>query len=108
MPSAQPMPVTADCAVSMPLPGDDVIRTVRDRYGFGDGPVHEWLPAMARALGAKPPRHVPAWLVRPLAGQGPVDMMTRSRGICREKAKRELGWTPRYPSWRTGFVEGLS
>jgi 2-alkyl-3-oxoalkanoate reductase len=66
------------------------------------------LPALARALGAKPPRRVPAWLVRLIAGKVPVHMMTQARGISSEKAKRELGWTPRYPSWRTGFVDGLS
>ena len=71
-------------------------------------PTTEWLPAMARALGAEPPRRVPAWLVRPLTGGAAVDMMTRARGISNEKVKRELGWTPRYPSWRIGFDEGLS
>lgn len=70
-------------------------------------PVHVWLPELARALGAAPPRRVPAWLVRLLAGGAAVDMMTRARGISSEKAARELGWTPRYPSWRTGFSEGL-
>jgi nucleoside-diphosphate-sugar epimerase len=70
-------------------------------------PVRVFLPELAHALGAKPPRRVPAWLVRILAGKAAVDMMTRARGISSEKAKRELGWTPRYPSWRTGFVEGL-
>jgi nucleoside-diphosphate-sugar epimerase len=65
------------------------------------------VPALARALGAKPPRHLPAWLVRLVAGQAPVHMMTKVCGISSEKAKRELGWTPRYPSWRTGFAEGL-
>ena len=65
------------------------------------------LPVLARALGAKPPRRVPAWLVRLLAGKGAVDMMTQARGISSEKAKRELGWTLQYPSWRTGFAEGL-
>ena len=70
-------------------------------------PVRDFLPELARALGAKPPRRVPAWLVRLLAGKGAVDMMTRARGISSEKAKRELGWTLQYPSWRTGFAEGL-
>ncbi|GAA3395631.1 NAD-dependent epimerase/dehydratase family protein [Cryptosporangium minutisporangium] len=70
-------------------------------------PVHVWLPELARALGAEPPRRIPAWIVRLVAGPGPVDLMTRARGISSEKAKRELGWTPRYPSWRTGFREGL-
>jgi nucleoside-diphosphate-sugar epimerase len=70
-------------------------------------PVRDVLPELARALGAKPPRRVPAWLVRLLAGKAAVDMMTRARGISSEKTKRELGWTLRYPSWRTGFTEGL-
>jgi nucleoside-diphosphate-sugar epimerase len=70
-------------------------------------PVREVLLELARVLGAKPPRRVPAWLVRLLAGKGAVEIMTRARGISSEKTKRELGWTPRYPSWRTGFTEGL-
>ncbi|XVV14969.1 NAD-dependent epimerase/dehydratase family protein [Actinoplanes sp. CA-131856] len=70
-------------------------------------PVGEWLPELARVLGAKPPRRLPVWLVRMLAGEAPVNMMTQARGISSEKAKSELGWTLRYPSWRTGFAEGL-
>ena len=70
-------------------------------------PVRDFLPVLARALGAKPPRRVPAWVVRLLAGRAAVDMMTQARGISSEKAKRELGWTLQYPSWRTGFTEGL-
>ncbi|MEV0718544.1 NAD-dependent epimerase/dehydratase family protein [Asanoa sp. NPDC050611] len=80
-------------------------------YHVGDdepAAVRELFPFLADALGAKPPRRVPAWLVRPLAGAGAVDMMTRARGISSEKIKSELGWTPRYATWRTGFVEGLS
>ncbi|MEV4537763.1 NAD(P)-dependent oxidoreductase [Asanoa sp. NPDC049518] len=69
--------------------------------------VREWLPYLAHTLGAKPPRRVPAWLVRMLAGDFAVDMMTRAPGISSEKAKRELGWTLRFPTWRTGFVSGL-
>ncbi|GAA0987566.1 NAD(P)-dependent oxidoreductase [Acrocarpospora macrocephala] len=79
-------------------------------YHVGDdepAPVRDWLPELARALGAKPPRRVPAWLVRLLAGRTPVDMMTRARGISSEKIKRELDWAPRYPTWRTGFTEGM-
>lgn len=71
-------------------------------------PVRDWLPYLARTLGARPPRRIPAWLARPLAGHGAVDMMTRARGISTDKTKRELGWRPRYPSWRTGFTDGLS
>lgn len=67
-------------------------------------PVREWLPVLANALGAKPPRHVPRWLARLVAGEGAVMMGTESRGASNAKAKRELGWSLRYPSWRQGFV----
>jgi nucleoside-diphosphate-sugar epimerase len=70
-------------------------------------PVAEWLPALAAAIGAKPPRRVPAWLARPLVGAHGVVMMTESRGASNAMAKRELGWRPAYPSWRTGFRVGL-
>jgi 2-alkyl-3-oxoalkanoate reductase len=66
-------------------------------------PVREWLPVMAEALGAKPPRHFPVWLARLFAGEAAVVMGTEARGASNAKAKRELGWTPRYPSWRRGF-----
>ena len=66
-------------------------------------PVSEWLPALAEAIGARPPRHVPLWLGRLVAGEVPVVMSTESRGASNAKAKRELGWTLRYPSWRQGF-----
>jgi nucleoside-diphosphate-sugar epimerase len=67
-------------------------------------PAREWLPVLASVLGAKPPRHVPVWLARLVAGQAAVMMGTASRGASNAKAKRELGWTLRYPSWREGFV----
>ena len=63
-------------------------------------PVAEWLPALAEALGAKPPRRVPRALGRMLAGDAATVMMTEVRGASNEKAKRELGWQPRHPSWR--------
>jgi len=66
-------------------------------------PVREWLPALAAAIGAKPPRRVPRLLARLLAGESGVALMTESRGASNAKAKRELGWTLRYPSWRGGF-----
>src|SRR4051812_47921201 len=66
-------------------------------------PVREWLPVLAQALGAKPPRHVPTWLARLLAGDAVTVMSTEERGASNAKAKRELGWTPRHPTWRTGF-----
>jgi len=67
-------------------------------------PVREWLPVLAQVLGARPPRHVPVWLARLVAGEIAVQMFTESRGASNAKAKRELGWTLRYPSWRQGFV----
>jgi nucleoside-diphosphate-sugar epimerase len=70
-------------------------------------PVSTWLPALAEAVGAKPPYRVPLWLGRLVIGDGGVSMMTRIRGGSNAKAKRELGWKPIYPSWRRGFVEGL-
>jgi nucleoside-diphosphate-sugar epimerase len=65
--------------------------------------VREWLPALAEALGAKPPRRVPAWLARLVGGVGAIASGSAARGASNEKAKRELGWTLRYPSWRQGF-----
>jgi nucleoside-diphosphate-sugar epimerase len=67
----------------------------------------EWLPYLAKVLGAKPPRHVPEWLGRLVAGEQLVSMMTEARGASNAKAKRELGWSLAYPSWRQGFVHGL-
>jgi 2-alkyl-3-oxoalkanoate reductase len=67
-------------------------------------PMREWLPALAQALGAKPPHHVPLWLAGLVAGKGMVMMAVGSRGASNAKAKRELGWTLRYPSWRQGFT----
>jgi 2-alkyl-3-oxoalkanoate reductase len=66
-------------------------------------PLREWLQVFAQALGAKPPRHFPTWLARLLAGEAAVVMGTDARGASNAKAKRELAWTPRYPSWREGF-----
>jgi nucleoside-diphosphate-sugar epimerase len=70
-------------------------------------PVFEWLPAAAQAVGAKPPRRLPRWLGRIAAGEAATVMMTEVRGASNKKAKRELGWTLRYPSWRQGFARGL-
>ena len=70
-------------------------------------PVREWLPVLASALDAKPPRRIPRWLGRLAAGEVATLMMTESRGSSNAKAKRELGWQPRYASWRQGFAQGL-
>ena len=66
-------------------------------------PVAEWLPYLAKVAGAKPPLRVPAWLGRLLAGEFVVAQMTSARGSSNEKARKELGWEPRYASWREGF-----
>lgn len=70
-------------------------------------PVSEWLPAAAQAVGAKRPIRIPRWLGRLAAGEAVTIMMTEVRGASNHKAKRELDWRPRYPSWRQGFAEGL-
>ena len=71
-------------------------------------PASEWLPYLAACAGAKPPMRVPKWLARLLAGEVAVTMMTEGRGFSNAKARRELGWELRYPSWRKGFKEGLA
>lgn len=79
--------------------GPDIYNVVDDE----PAPVREWLPVLAEVLGAKPPRRLPVWLARLLGGELAVMMGTESRGASNAKAKRELGWTLRYPSWRQGF-----
>jgi 2-alkyl-3-oxoalkanoate reductase len=71
-------------------------------------PVAGWLPYLAEVLGAKPPLRMPAWLGRLLAGEFVVAQMTSSRGYSNEKARKELGWEPRYASWREGFRAWVS
>ena len=67
-------------------------------------PLREWLPVLAEVLGAKRPLRFPRWLARLVAGEAVVMMATEARGASNAKARRELGWEPRYPSWRQGFV----
>lgn len=69
--------------------------------------LREWLPVYAEALGAKPPRHAPFWLARLVAGKTVAETAVGLRGAANTKAKRELGWQPRYPSWRRGFFDAL-
>jgi 2-alkyl-3-oxoalkanoate reductase len=69
--------------------------------------VAQWLPYLAEAIGAPPPRRLPAWLARPLAGGPAVTAMTAGRGSSNAKARRELAWQLRYPSWREGFRDGM-
>jgi nucleoside-diphosphate-sugar epimerase len=82
--------------------GDPAIYNVVDDE---PAPVREGLPALAAAIGAKPPRRIPRWLARLVAGVSAVVLMTEIRGASNAKAKRELGWTLRYPSWRRRFVD---
>jgi nucleoside-diphosphate-sugar epimerase len=69
--------------------------------------VSVWLRELAAILGAKPPWRVPAWIARLLVGEPGVAVMTRARGLSNAKARRELGWKPRWPTWREGFRRGL-
>ncbi|HZQ15731.1 MAG TPA: NAD(P)-dependent oxidoreductase [Gaiellaceae bacterium] len=71
-------------------------------------PVRDWLPVLAAALGAEPPRRLPAWLARLAAGEAAVVIGTDARGASNAKARRELSWTPRHPSWRSGFAAAYS
>jgi 2-alkyl-3-oxoalkanoate reductase len=68
----------------------------------------DWLPGLAEAVGAKRPMRVPRWLGRIMAGEAAVTMMTETRGASNAKAKSELGWAPKYPTWRDGFAHGLA
>jgi nucleoside-diphosphate-sugar epimerase len=96
------------CGVGQDVDLDDLSGPDRDAiYNIVDdepAPVRDWLPVLANALGAKPPRHFPRWLARLFAGEAAVMMGTTARGASNAKAKRELGWKLRYPSWRQGFV----
>ena len=69
--------------------------------------MRDWLPAYAQLLGAKRPRRVPTWLARLVAGWYATHLATEVRGASNQRARRELGWTPRYPSWRQGFEQAL-
>jgi nucleoside-diphosphate-sugar epimerase len=68
-------------------------------------PTREWLPELARIVGAKPPQRFPRRIAQLIAGEAPVVMATEQRGASNAKAKRELGWDLRYPSWREGFAD---
>lgn len=68
-------------------------------------PVHDWLPALASMVGAKPPLHVPGWLTRLVAGEHLAIMMTQVRSGSNTKARQELGWRPAHRSWRQGVAE---
>ena len=97
----------SDAAAATVLAVEQRARGVYNIVDDEPAPASEWLPYLAECAGAKPPRRVPVWLARLLAGDVAVTMMTEGRGFSNEKAKRELGWRLRYPSWRVGFKEAL-
>ena len=70
-------------------------------------PMREWVPVYAEVVGAKPPRRVPVWLAKLVAGKALAGNAIALRGASNAKAKQELGWEPRYASWRQGFKEAL-
>jgi nucleoside-diphosphate-sugar epimerase len=90
----------AATVLALELDGPQVFNITDDE----PAPVREWLPVLARTLGAKPPRRVPRWLARLFAGEAAVVLATESRGASNAKAKRELGWEPRWATWREGFA----
>ena len=96
-----------DAASATVLAVEQQARGVFNIVDDDPAPASEWLPFLAVCAGAKPPMRVPKWLARILAGEVAVTMMTEGRGFSNAKARRELGWVPRYPSWREGFKEGL-
>jgi nucleoside-diphosphate-sugar epimerase len=97
-----------DVATATALAVEQKARGIFNIVDDEPAPASEWLPYLAECAGAKPPRRIPPWLARLLAGDVVVAMMMEGRGFDNTKAKRELGWEPRYPSWRTGFKEALA
>jgi len=97
-----------DVATATTLAVEQKARGVFNIVDDDPAPASEWLPYLAECAGAKPPRRIPPWLARLLAGEVVVAMMMEGRGFDNTKAKRELGWEPRYPSWRRGFKEALA
>jgi nucleoside-diphosphate-sugar epimerase len=97
-----------DAASATVLAVEQKARGVFNIVDDDPAPASEWLPHLARCAGAKQPVRVPRWLARLLAGDVAVMMMTEGRGFSNAKARRELGWELRYPSWRQGFEKGLA
>jgi nucleoside-diphosphate-sugar epimerase len=92
-----------DAAAATVLALDAVGPAVYNVTDDEPAPMRDWLPALAAALGAKPPYRVPAWIAALLMGKV-LPMITEARGASNAKAKKELGWTLRYPSWLEGFT----
>ena len=97
-----------DAASATVLTLEKDVRGVLNIVDDEPAPASEWLPYLAECVGAKPPLHVPVWVARLAAGEVAVSMLTRTRGSSNARAKRQLGWQLRYPSWRQGFRDGLA
>jgi len=94
----------ADATVRAVSTGDPGIYQIAD-----DDPAASavWLPELARILGAKAPRHLPAWLAKLAIGEVGVAFFTKIRGVDNALAKDTFDWQPGYASWREGFRHGL-
>jgi 2-alkyl-3-oxoalkanoate reductase len=95
----------ASAAVAALDRGDHAVYNIVDE---DPAPVAQWLPYLAEVIGAKPPRRLPVWLVRLVGGEVIVRWLTEIRGSSNAKAKAELGWHPRWRSWRDGFAHALT
>ena len=98
-------PCHLDDAVSATLAAIDGPGGIFNVVDDDPAPANVWIPALAEALGAGRPRGVPAFIAKAVAGDDAVRTMTRQRGASNARIKRELGWAPRYASWRGGFKE---
>lgn len=96
-----------DAAGATVLALEKRVRGVFDIVDDEPAPASEWLPYLADCLGAPPPRRVPVWLARVVGGDVAVSLMTQTRGSSNARARRELGWEPRWSSWQQGFCEGI-
>ena len=96
-----------DAAHAVALAVDSEVAGLFEIVDHEPAPVHQWLPELARAVGAKAPRHVPAWLARPFIGDFGVHLMTAAQGASNDLAARELGFKPRHETWSEGFHTGL-
>ena len=97
-----------DAASATVLAVEQQVKGVFNIVDDEPAPVSTWLPYLAECVGAKPPRRIPRWVARLLAGEMAVGMVTEGRAFSNAKARRELGWELRFPSWRQGFKEGLA
>ena len=93
-----------DAAAALVVALDNDVSGIFNIVDDEPAPNTEWLPALAAAYGGKPPRRLPAWLARRRVGAYGIATMTELRGAANAKAKAQLGWEPRIPSWRQGFV----